>query len=691
MTDGSLTTSNTLTNAAGQFMQISGSGSIAASTGITNNGTIQFNGNVLPTSGGTLLNAGVIRGAGFVGNNLTNNSAGQVQVTAGNRLEFDGAANTNSGLISLNGGELVFTGPLTNAASTGLITGHDAIVRTGSITNNGSLAFTAGTMDVYGDITNNVGGLITCSGGGTTTFYDDVTIAASAASMRATAVGTVVSKVVFGSYNGGITGGGTAFIEGDHRPGNSPGVVNFGGDLAYGGLSQLFIDIGGTTPGNGAGHYDQVNVAGALSIDGASKLAPFNGFVPAGGDKFVIMTYASETGAFNPVSGTTPAPGLTYTPVYLANSLVILTTVSGEKTWGVDSNGNSSVGSNWIGGVAPGGAGDSATFSTIITAPRVVTLDSDTTVGTLKFDSPISYTIAGPHALTLQAAGAAAATINISNAHGDGAHTISAPISLASDLNIVQNSSGTLRFTGPLNDSPAHAIIKSGNGTAEIAAQPTLGANTAIAINGGTLRFAVTSGSPTIASGVSVVVNDSATLELAGSASALSAGAVRASILNNSTASAGLSVSGTNQVVGAIDGLGATVVNAGRDLTANHIVQSALVINGAFGNPAVVTIAASDSSGNPLALGSGIGGLNAQAGSTALGTSLVDAAVAADQLSATTDLPVGNLTGSAIAAGNLSQTASAVPEPATIFSLALGGAMLLAAARRQRRVNGDAD
>jgi fibronectin-binding autotransporter adhesin len=295
-----------------------------------------------------------------------------------------------------------------------LITGHDAIIRTGGITNNGSLAFTAGTMDIYGKITNNVGGLITCSGGGTTTFYDDVTIANGAASVRASAVGSTVSKVVFfGSYNGGIVGGGTAFIEGDHRPGNSPGVVSFGGDLVYDGLSQLFIDIGGTTPGNGSGHHDQVNVAGAVSIDGALNLVPFNGFVPVSGDKFVIMTYASETGAFTPVSGTTPAPGLTYMPVYLANSLVIVTIVNGEKTWGVDSDGNSSLGSNWIGGVAPGGIGDSATFSTIITAPRVVTIDTDTTVGTLNFDSPIGYTIAGPHTLTMQAAGTAAATINV--------------------------------------------------------------------------------------------------------------------------------------------------------------------------------------------------------------------------------------------------------------------------------------
>jgi hypothetical protein len=44
-------------------------------------------------------------------------------------------------------------------------------------------------------------------------------------------------------------------------------------------------------------------------------------------------------------------------------------------------------------------------------------------------------------------------------------------------------------------------------------------------------------------------------------------------------------------------------VNAGSDLTANRIVQSALAILGTSTNHALVTIVASDSSGNPLASG----------------------------------------------------------------------------------------
>ena len=72
----------------------------------------------------------------------------------------------------------------------------------------------------------------------------------------------------------------------------------------------------------------------------------------------------------------------------------------------------------------------------------------------------------------------------------------------------------------------------------------------------------------------------------------------------SATASAaGLVVSGSQQVVGKIDGPGTTQVNAGSDLTADHIVQAALIIGGQSGGSGFygrVTVAASDATGNPL-------------------------------------------------------------------------------------------
>jgi hypothetical protein len=96
-------------------------------------------------------------------------------------------------------------------------------------------------------------------------------------------------------------------------------------------------------------------------------------------------------------------------------------------------------------------------------------------------------------------------------------------------------------------------------------------------------------------------VDNAATLELAGTASNLTGGSSQpVNVTNTSTAAAGVEVSGTHQAVGRIAGTGNLAINAGADLTANAVVQGALVIGGTAGNPATLTIAASNASGNPL-------------------------------------------------------------------------------------------
>ena len=76
-------------------------------------------------------------------------------------------------------------------------------------------------------------------------------------------------------------------------------------------------------------------------------------------------------------------------------------------------------------------------------------------------------------------------------------------------------------------------------------------------------------------------------------------------VTNNSTAP-GILVSGTHQQVGNIGGSGTTQVNAGASLTADRIIQGTLIIGGTSGSHALVTIDASDASGNPLDVPSGL-------------------------------------------------------------------------------------
>jgi hypothetical protein len=114
-------------------------------------------------------------------------------------------------------------------------------------------------------------------------------------------------------------------------------------------------------------------------------------------------------------------------------------------------------------------------------------------------------------------------------------------------------------------------------------------------VNHGTLRFLLT-GNAVMGAAPAMVKND-ATLEVANSTPALS----NTPVINNSTASAGLLITGSCLEIKSIDGIGSTQVTAGADVTTDHIIQNALVIGGTGTNPATVTIDASDASGNPLA------------------------------------------------------------------------------------------
>src|SRR5207248_2683392 len=168
--------------------------------------------------------------------------------------------------------------------------------------------------------------------------------------------------------------------------------------------------------------------------------------------------------------------------------------------------------------------------------------------------------------------------------------TVNGPVTGA--FGVIKNGTGTLTLNTASTYSGTTTV---NNGTLLVTGSSSISDNMAVQVNGGTMRFSLSSGPAVVGLATSVAINNSATLELAGAISALSDGtaAHSANITNNSTAIAGLHVIGTNQKVGGIDGSGTTQVDSGSDLTANHIIQGALVIGGAANSPALVTIAAS--------------------------------------------------------------------------------------------------
>jgi autotransporter-associated beta strand protein len=310
-------------------------------------------------------------------------------------------------------------------------------------------------------------------------------------------------------------------------------------------------------------------------------------------------------------------------------------------------------------------SGDVVLFDDTATRFTVSILDSTVSPSSTTFaNATINYVLNGPGVLSgsggLTKNGAAALTINSANTYsggtmlnagtlninsasaiGTGALTIAGGVSIdnssgfavrlstnnaqiwngdftfkgTSALNfgsgtvtITGNRTATINGTGGLTVGSINMslgpwqLTKAGAGTLEIDGPLSLASGSGMGINGGRLRLSATSAPTSVAAGVTATIASGATLELAGSTPALSSGANRVKIVNNSTA--GVQVTGIYQQVGGIDGSGSTQVNAGSDLTADHIIQSALVIGGTSGGHGQVTIDASGPTGNPLADGS---------------------------------------------------------------------------------------
>ncbi|HEV2968641.1 MAG TPA: Ig-like domain-containing protein [Pirellulales bacterium] len=231
-----------------------------------------------------------------------------------------------------------------------------------------------------------------------------------------------------------------------------------------------------------------------------------------------------------------------------------------------------------------------ASTSFVENVPAQVTTSGDSGTGTLR------------QAL-LNAAGAPGLTHTIQFDLPAGSQTINllAPLPAIADQ-LIAALDATQHVTVASSSTAAwdtySALTKIGAGTLTFTEAKSFNGN--MQLDGGSLRFNEPA-TPTFSPGVTVTIMADAQLELAGNISDLTGGSNSVNISNNSTAAAGILVSGTDQLVGIIDGTGNLVVNSGSDLTANSIRQSALIIGGSASAFGMVTIAPSDLDGNALA------------------------------------------------------------------------------------------
>ncbi len=118
--------------------------------------------------------------------------------------------------------------------------------------------------------------------------------------------------------------------------------------------------------------------------------------------------------------------------------------------------------------VVPQSPGDVAEFGNVITANRTVTIPTSTTitVGSIQIDSAQDYVITGADAtavLQFQVT-SGNATLAVTNVNGDGSHTLSGAITLASDLDISNSSTGALSISGAIQGP--QAVTYTGGGAA---------------------------------------------------------------------------------------------------------------------------------------------------------------------------------------------------------------------------------
>jgi autotransporter-associated beta strand protein len=497
----------------------------------TNGGTLVIgipasaaNGNVaglLPGSGTGTANTTPVYGTGTVSLTYANGTAGNFQysptlITGGATLEINSQydlGGADAGSLTFNGGTLQYN-PTLATGTAGTVT--DVSIHPVNLVGNA-------TVDTYGhNITfaNPIGG----GGSGGLTVVDSTVAVSARGSLTLSGANsftgpTIVNSGTLALASGAslATSGVTANNGGIFQPrgiSSAPAAlvtVNSGGTLSLvDGVSTSVFTAAGLTLNtgsslsyelSGSSNSDLVNVTGSggLIINGAKfNLYAAGGTLPVSTDG--TYTLISYTGADTVAGGGTIAQntaalaadlsvsnsvvGLNYTFADTGSAIVL--TIGGTPPvsagWSFDGSGSWAVGSNWTSSpVFPNSQGSTASFAgaaaTHNNLNRTVTLDQNETVGTLMFASPNgeSYTInqgSGSFSIIMDNA-SAIAVLTVTS----GIHTINAPISLNSSVDVTVASGGSITLAGTISNGSngSQTITKDGLGTLALSGANTYG------------------------------------------------------------------------------------------------------------------------------------------------------------------------------------------------------------------------
>ncbi|HOX25751.1 MAG TPA: Ig-like domain-containing protein [Candidatus Krumholzibacteria bacterium] len=265
-----------------------------------------------PGAAGTIT---VSEGTWRAGGALTNE--GVLTIGAGATLQREGTVwNLADGVVAL-GGDIAGNGTLANLGlvrrngpGSSSVAGLLANLPDAATGERGRLAVLTGALTVAG-LDN--GGVTTVAGGATVTATGHLTNDSDAVLAGG---GTVdVATAVFAN-------------PGRVRPGSSLGILTVVGDYTTTPTSRLFFELGGALPGV---QHDQLAVTGSAALGGSLHVSLTDGFAPAPGDTFTVIT-AGAGGvevAFDCYSGLAIGPDLWLEPVALYDRLLLVATTGG--------------------------------------------------------------------------------------------------------------------------------------------------------------------------------------------------------------------------------------------------------------------------------------------------------------------------------------------------------------------------
>lgn len=259
--------------------------------------TYQTNGSIvrLDLNGSTLVGSYQVSGmlnllSGYIGGALTVSSNGVLNWSSGRFAQGSSLLIQNNGLANLlTGGEKDLGGPLTNSGAVEWIGGtiyvfNDAATWQGSILN-------VGLWEVQGDLSMNQYYVNNYS-----SFQNDGTL------RKAAGTGTAILDLVF--LNQGV-------IE------QLSGAWTFGRNFSLTAGTVLFGISGDNS-------FGSINLAGTASLAGRLAARLLNGYVPAVGHNFQVMTYGVVAGSFTDNSGLDVGFSRAFSPVYSANNLTLV-------------------------------------------------------------------------------------------------------------------------------------------------------------------------------------------------------------------------------------------------------------------------------------------------------------------------------------------------------------------------------